>query len=600
VATLEPGSEFGEYRIEHRLARGGMGVVYKATRMRTGQSIALKCIAPERAAERDYRERFVREAQVLVGLQHPRIVPLIDWGEVDGVLYLALGYLDGPNLEVLIERDGPLTLARTVELLGPVAEALDAAHRRGYIHRDVKPANVMLDRDGNVYLTDFGLGKLAGSSGLSQTGSAIGTLAYMSPEQFTGKVNPALASRIDIYALGCVFHACLTRQEVVPTDSYARAMHAVVHEPPPMLSSIRPSLPRELDAVEARALAKDPAERFETASGLIAAARSVLLAHPEPVPGAVVPPPPRQAERLAIADVADLARVPTAPVDSLGTERVPDARDEAGARPIDVRPIADPAPSRSRPAARGRPRGAGAPWVVLGAAIAGGLAVMALASALLSAGTGSVPPSSQFAAGLTPSPTAVASRHILIPVSPTAPSPTPPPTPTPFPGASDDPSPVAGSWPTDDATVKAWIPAAVRSTCSTADQLQYGASAEWICKSEGLAGFAGQSILLAYLFFPTEADARLGYEKVLSEVGVGYGGGGTCPESGSESGWHRGDGGARLGRVFCTVADGEAQLYVTYFGQPVVVILYRAGTDITALDTAWRENGSARDPAARR
>jgi hypothetical protein len=181
-----------------------------------------------------------------------------------------------------------------------------------------------------------------------------------------------------------------------------------------------------------------------------------------------------------------------------------------------------------------------------------------------------------------------------------SPSPTPSPTPTPVPGASDDPSPVAGTWPTDESTVKSWIPAAVRSTCSTADELQYGASAEWICESDGLAEFAGQSILLAYLFYPTEASARRGYEGVLAEVGVGYGGGGTCPEPGSESGWHRGDAGPRLGRVFCTVSDGEAQLYETYFGQPVVVILYRAGTNIDAIDTAWRKNGAALDPAAKR
>ncbi|MBA2381809.1 MAG: serine/threonine protein kinase [Chloroflexi bacterium] len=306
MATLAPGSQFGEYLIQAELARGGMGVVYRATRTRTGQAIALKCIAPERAADPSYRQRFVREANVLVGLQHPRIVPLIDWGTTDGVMYLALAFLDGPNLETLLEREGPLTLKRTIELLAPVAEGLDAAHRRGYIHRDVKPANIMLDRDGNVYLTDFGLGKLAGSSTLSAANLAIGTLAYMSPEQFTGKLaDPALWPRTDIYALGCVFYNCLTRQEIVSTENFNRAMVAHTSEPPPALSKVRPWLPVDLDEVLAKALAKSPSDRFETASAFVRAAATILAAHPD-LDGIPPPVPPAPAVRRRIVDVLDV------------------------------------------------------------------------------------------------------------------------------------------------------------------------------------------------------------------------------------------------------------------------------------------------------
>ena len=230
ITTLPTGSTFAGYVIDAVVARGGMGVVYRATQLQPRRQIALKLIAPEHAADAGYRERFLREADLLASLEHsPSIVPIYAAGEFEGQLYLAMRYMDGPDLGRRLEADGPLSLAQTAAILTPVAAALDAAHEGGLVHRDVKPANILFDSRGRVYLTDFGLTKkAAGDTGLTRPGQAVGTVGYMAPEQFTGRSDPALAPRIDIYALGCVLHACLTGTEPYPRDSYEQALFAHV------------------------------------------------------------------------------------------------------------------------------------------------------------------------------------------------------------------------------------------------------------------------------------------------------------------------------------------------------------------------------------
>lgn len=351
MSTLPRGSTFGRYTIDGVVASGGMGVVYDATDRQLGRRIALKLIAPAHAANVDYRERFLREASLLASLGDcPSIVPIYDAGEVDGQLYLAMRFLEGPDLGTLIRRDRALSLDRTIEVLGPVAAAIDAAHDAGLVHRDVKPANILFDRNGRVYLTDFGLTKRADStSGVTRAGQVVGTPGYLAPEQLTGRVTPALASRIDIYALACVLHACLTGSEPFPRDSYERALFAHVSEPPPRVTDRRPDLPAGIDEVVARGLAKDPADRYGRASELVEALRGLAagdvadrgagpaipaeqvetIVNPAavPAPTAAVPPPQTERRRVELP-----ARGRSSPISPSAGAGVPDtAAARAGA-----------------------------------------------------------------------------------------------------------------------------------------------------------------------------------------------------------------------------------------------------------------------------
>jgi hypothetical protein len=270
MGSLQSGSVFAGFRIDSVIARGGMGVVYLADQEQPHRRVALKLIAPERVDDPAYRERFLRESELLAALEHPNIVPIHAAGEWEGQLYLAMRYVDGPTLAQRLKDDGALSVDETVRVLAAVADALDTAHEQGLVHRDVKPANILLSQRRHVYLTDFGLTKRARSmSGLTMPGMAIGTEGYMAPEQFTGTGDPDLAYRIDIYALGCVIHACLTGMEPYPRDSYEAVMWAHVFAPPPRVSDHRPDLGTRFDDVLKRALAKEPVERHATATDLI-------------------------------------------------------------------------------------------------------------------------------------------------------------------------------------------------------------------------------------------------------------------------------------------------------------------------------------------
>jgi streptogramin lyase len=253
VADLVIGSTVAGYRLDALIARGGMGVVYRATHLGLERPVALKVIARELADRDGFRERFLRESRLAASLDHPAVVPVFDSREVDGELIVAMRLVAGGDLRRTIDREGPLPPARAIALLGQVAEALDVAHAAGIVHRDVKPHNVLVEGD-RAFLSDFGLAKALGESGAVSGASVVGTAEYMSPEQWRGgSVGPAA----DVYSLGCVLFEALTG--IVP---YARKD-----------ADTEPEMPEGLDAVIERAVSKDPTERYPSAGALIAAAR---------------------------------------------------------------------------------------------------------------------------------------------------------------------------------------------------------------------------------------------------------------------------------------------------------------------------------------
>jgi DNA-binding beta-propeller fold protein YncE/predicted Ser/Thr protein kinase len=246
------GSTVAGYRIESLIARGGMGVVYRATQVALERPVALKVIAGEHAGDEDFRRRFLSESRLAAQLEHPNVVPVYDAREEDGELIVAMRLVEGGDLRGLIDRYGPLDPDRAVRLLGQIADALDAAHAAGIVHRDVKPHNILVDGE-RAYLSDFGLAKAYAETGGGSGASIVGTVEYMAPEQWRGeRVGPAA----DIYALGCVLYEALTG--IVP---YARKD-----------SDAEPEMPKGIEAVIERAVSKDPADRYRSAGELIEAA----------------------------------------------------------------------------------------------------------------------------------------------------------------------------------------------------------------------------------------------------------------------------------------------------------------------------------------
>ena len=271
------GSEVGGYRLESLIARGGMGVVYIAEDVRMGRTVALKILASELGENERFRARFLHESRVAGAVNHPNVIPVYDAGEHDGLLYISMRYVEGTDLRGLLQNEGPLELDRAVSIISQSAGALAATHARDLIHRDVKPANILLvprtseDDVDHVYLSDFGLAKNLGTlGGLTKTGQFMGTVGYVAPEQIRGK---DVDRRTDVYALGCVLFECLTgRQPFRRKDDFATIM-AHVNDPPPLVSELRENTPAKIDEVVARALAKAPEERFDGCDELSRALR---------------------------------------------------------------------------------------------------------------------------------------------------------------------------------------------------------------------------------------------------------------------------------------------------------------------------------------
>ena len=290
------GDEFAGYRLRAVLGRGGMSVVYQAENPRLGSDIALKVLAPQLATDDLFRARFLEESRIAASLNHPNVIPIYDMGSCDGLLYIAMRYVSGTDLRQMLKKRGRVVPATALFLLGQAARALDAAHRHGLVHRDVKPGNLLIERGSDdddpdhVYLSDFGITKHAISrSGLTSTGQFLGTIDYVAPEQIRGM---SVLGPADQYSLGCVLYECLTGRVPFEKDLDAAIIFAHVQESPTMPTVLRPDLPPAVNEVFSRVLAKQPDERYGSCREFIEAARVALgslATAPTIVPPASIP-----------------------------------------------------------------------------------------------------------------------------------------------------------------------------------------------------------------------------------------------------------------------------------------------------------------------
>jgi tRNA A-37 threonylcarbamoyl transferase component Bud32 len=272
------GSELAGYRITGVLGRGATSIVYRALELRLEREVALKLLSPELSEDRSFRKRFERESKAAASLQHPNIVPVYAAAEVEGKLFIAMRLIEGSDLKALLQKEERLRAERALATCAQLAGALDAAHASGLLHRDVKPSNVLIEQDAegdeHVYLADFGLAKTLGSgTRMTETGRLLGTIDYMAPEQIRGQ---QVDGRADLYSLGCLLYECLVGEPPFARRSDVATIYAHLHEPPPAASERKPVLPQAIDAVLARALAKQPEERYPTGSELVEEARVAL------------------------------------------------------------------------------------------------------------------------------------------------------------------------------------------------------------------------------------------------------------------------------------------------------------------------------------
>ncbi|HLE72099.1 MAG TPA: protein kinase, partial [Vicinamibacteria bacterium] len=290
---LKAGDTLGPYEVVRLLGRGGIGEVYLARDPRLGREVALKVLAQELATDRNRIERFLQEARSVSALNHPNITVIYEIGGASGRDYIAFEHVEGRTLQAFLEEGGPLPIARLVDLALPLAEALDYAHGKGIVHRDLKPANIMISELGIPKILDFGLAKatkeVSGSSDaptvskLTEEGVVLGTLAYMSPEQALGR---SMDRRTDVFSFGTVLYEMATGTPAFAGGTATEVLNAVINKEPPPLKQVRPELPEELSRVIEKAHRKDPAERYQTMSDLVADLR-----HMKKQSGATIPVP---------------------------------------------------------------------------------------------------------------------------------------------------------------------------------------------------------------------------------------------------------------------------------------------------------------------
>jgi len=278
TAELTVGSEFAGYRIESRVGRGGMGVVYRATDLALDRPVALKVLTEELANDEGFRRRFVSESKLAASLDHPNVIPIHAAGEHDGILYIAMRFVPGADLRDLLKAHGSFGAERAARLIAQVASALDAAHAHGLVHRDVKPANVLVTPEDHVYLTDFGLSKrLTADTEATRSGMVLGTLDYIAPEQIRGE---RIGPFTDVYSLGCLMTHMLTGEVPFTVPTEEGKLWAHFSEQPPKPSARMPSLGSGFDAIVARAMSKRPEDRYPTAGEVGAAALAAAGATP--------------------------------------------------------------------------------------------------------------------------------------------------------------------------------------------------------------------------------------------------------------------------------------------------------------------------------
>jgi serine/threonine-protein kinase len=356
----DPDIQIAGYRIEARLGRGGMGEVYRAVQLSLGRRVALKVLAPKLAADDVFRRRFLRESRIAASIDHPSIIPIYETGEDGGLLYIAMRYVDGMDLSTLLRREGRLGPARALAIMVQVASALDAAHARGLVHRDVKPANILLaagpaGSDGHCYLCDFGLIKEVNAqqaqSDLTATDQFVGTIPYVAPEQIEGR---DLDGRADVYSLGCVLFHCLTGSVPFERMNDIEVVFAHLREPPPSLSSRAPGLPTAMDAVVARAMAKSRDDRWSTCSALVTAMQAEVRSAP-PAPATSADAETRSMHLPPVAITTPPPPPPAAASPGVASPSAPPGVASASAAPTRIEPAPAPStdgPPSPRPASR--------------------------------------------------------------------------------------------------------------------------------------------------------------------------------------------------------------------------------------------------------
>ena len=322
-ASTRIGTEVAGFRIESVLGRGGMSVVYVAEQMRLARKVALKVLTNELAWDEQFRERFVRESHIAATIDHPNIIPIYDAGEADGLLYIAMRFVQGPDLKEILKR-GPLGVGRTIFLIEQLASALDAAHAHALVHRDVKPGNILVEEStDHAYLTDFGVAKQTTARGLTSTGHFLGTVEYAAPEQIEGG---PVGARTDVYALGCVLYESLTGSPPFAHGTEHAVLHAHLVDPPPSVSSVRPDLPQAFDSVVATAMAKAAEDRFGSCGELAHAARNAASGTARRVDGS----PPGHVATIVSTPPSSPVTGPEPVPAVVQSEPAPPAREPAG------------------------------------------------------------------------------------------------------------------------------------------------------------------------------------------------------------------------------------------------------------------------------
>jgi serine/threonine protein kinase len=354
---LAPGERIAGYEIQVPIGRGGMAVVYRALDLRLGRLVALKVLAPHLGEDEAFRQRFIRESRAAAGVDHPHIIPVFEAGESGDVLFIAMRYVSRGDVRSLLDAEGRLSPAHALEIVSQVASALDAAHARGLVHRDVKPGNILLGQASggdseHVYLSDFGLSKHAlNSSTLTSAGQFLGTLDYVSPEQIQGQ---PVDGRADQYALACTFAEMITGAPPFRRDDSMALMWAQLEAEPPRLTQRRPDLPPAVDQVIAAAMAKSPASRYSTCRDFVHALSRTLAGAGEgrapksgnrvaPIETARVPAQPGPPDRSAAKPAAEAGPR----FDDAGPRH--DLPDGAAARPGRPVPVQIPGPAAHHP-----------------------------------------------------------------------------------------------------------------------------------------------------------------------------------------------------------------------------------------------------------
>jgi hypothetical protein len=555
------GSEIAGYRLEALLGRGGMSVVYVAEHLRLGRKVALKLLAPALSHDDSFRERFDRESRRAAEIDHPNIIPIYDAGEADGQLYIAMRYVQGSDLKTLIEQDGPLGVGRTLFILEQAAAGLDAAHARDLVHRDVKPANILIEQPSeHVYLTDFGVVKhTAASQGLTRTGLFIGTVDYAAPEQIEGL---EVDARTDVYALGCVLYECLAGKGPFDRQGEVAVMHAHLTEAPPRLTGVRPDLPKGLDGVVERAMAKDREERYASCEEVTAAARAAALGRrteARPLPDDAAAAAGAAGAAAAAASVAGAPGESIAPL-AHQTAAPPAGHPDSAVTEQPVSPAAEqpssPGVSQAGPPPPPPSAGSGGGdrrRLILIAVIAAGLAAAAAAVAVYFATRSDGSDDAQAVGPATV--TVTQPEGATEPSSPASPSAEPPPT---------EPAPPPAEPSAQIAPIAQLVPADIWADCAAAPAaLEQGAVESAVCASP--AGETRRFDELEISVFPDGASAAAAYETLKTQAGV-QADSGRCGATRwtGEGPWNHGTPDNPGGRRFCYFDGNEAVIVWTH------------------------------------